>query len=75
MRGQNWICINYKALDFLYSKVKENMQENISKASAQAPGPQIKAIKAQEGPDSAGGIPLNFLCGMPMKDYMGRSKH
>lgn len=51
------------------------MQENISKASAQAPGPQIKAIKAQEGPDSAGGIPLNFLCGMSMKDYMGRSKH
>lgn len=51
------------------------MQENTSKASAQALGTQIKAIKAKEGPDTAGGIPLNFLCRMPMKDYMGRSKH
>lgn len=51
------------------------MLENTSKASAQALGPQIKAIKAKEGPDSAEGIPLNFLCGMPMKDCMGRSKY
>lgn len=49
------------------------MQENTSKAYAQALGPQIKAIKAKEGLDSAGEIPLNFLCGMLMKDYMGRS--
>jgi len=75
MRGQNRFCINHKALDFLSSKVKENMQENASKASAQAPGPQIKAFKVKEGPDSAGGLPLNSLCGMLMKDYMGRSKY
>lgn len=58
-------------------EVKENMQGNTSKASAQALRPQIKPIKAKEGPDSAGGIPLNFfhLCGMMMKDDIRRSKY
>lgn len=37
-----------KALDFLSSKVKENMQKNTSKASAQALGPQIKQLKLRK---------------------------
>lgn len=51
------------------------MQWDTSKASAEVQRPQIKAIKTQGGPDRAGGIPLNFLCGMMMKDNMRSSKY
>lgn len=51
------------------------MQWNTSKASAEIQRPQIKAIKTWGGPDSAEGIPLNFLRVMMMKDNMRSSKY
>lgn len=76
LRGQNRSLIylinliNFKNPWFSVFWSQRKYAEEYLKGIRTSPRTSNKAIKAKEGPDNAEGIPLNFLCGMLMKDYI-----